>query len=54
MSAGANQFSKTLLLPKTRFPLRNDPAKDESIRHRTSDHLYKWQVGSVFACYEFY
>ncbi|KAA1476621.1 isoleucyl-tRNA synthetase [Dentipellis sp. KUC8613] len=37
-------FSKTLLLPKTSFPLWTDPAKTEvAFRHKTCDALYKWQ-----------
>ncbi|KAH7882347.1 tRNA synthetases class I-domain-containing protein [Phlebopus sp. FC_14] len=38
-------FSKTLLLPKTPFPLWHDPAKSETpFRHRTCDELYRWQM----------
>ncbi|EGN92511.1 hypothetical protein SERLA73DRAFT_172840 [Serpula lacrymans var. lacrymans S7.3] len=37
-------FSKTLLLPKTNFPLWADPSKREvPFRHRTCDELYRWQ-----------
>ena len=38
-------FSKTLLLPKTSFPLWSDPAKTEApFRRKTCDELYRWQV----------
>ena len=38
-------FSKTLLLPKTSFPLRSDPAKSElPFRKKTTEDLYLWQV----------
>ncbi|ESK91771.1 isoleucyl-trna synthetase [Moniliophthora roreri MCA 2997] len=37
-------FSKTLLLPKTKFPLWSDPSKTEiSFRPRTCEELYRWQ-----------
>lgn len=42
-------FSKTLLLPKTPFPLWADPAKSEELfRRKTCDELYQWQV--CYAC----
>ncbi|KAG6331358.1 hypothetical protein ID866_7732 [Astraeus odoratus] len=38
-------FSKTLLLPKTTFPLWPDPSKTEvPFRRKTCDELYQWQV----------
>ncbi|KAI6045227.1 tRNA synthetases class I-domain-containing protein [Pisolithus marmoratus] len=38
-------FSKTLLLPKTSFPLWPDPLKTEfPFRKKTCDDLYRWQV----------
>ncbi|KIJ61453.1 hypothetical protein HYDPIDRAFT_115926, partial [Hydnomerulius pinastri MD-312] len=38
-------FSKTLLLPKTSFPLWSDPAKTEApFRRKTCDELYRWQA----------
>lgn len=38
-------FSKTLLLPKTPFPLSPDPAKlEELFGRKTCDELYQWQV----------
>lgn len=38
-------FSKTLLLPKTSFPLWTEPSKSEApFQRRTSDELYRWQV----------
>lgn len=41
----AKAFSKTLLLPKTTFPLWADPAKsEEPHRKRTTEDLYRWQV----------
>ncbi|XP_006463993.1 hypothetical protein AGABI2DRAFT_187407 [Agaricus bisporus var. bisporus H97] len=40
----AKAFSKTLLLPKTTFPLWADPAKsEEPHRKRTTKDLYRWQ-----------
>ncbi|EKM57047.1 uncharacterized protein PHACADRAFT_208201 [Phanerochaete carnosa HHB-10118-sp] len=43
ISSGNNAFFGSILLPKTRFPLRSDPAKDEAIARRTTEHLYEWQ-----------
>ncbi|KIK70190.1 hypothetical protein GYMLUDRAFT_34677 [Collybiopsis luxurians FD-317 M1] len=41
-------FSNTLFLPKTKFPLRPDPTKNEALyRSRTSEELYKWQRQNV-------
>ncbi|KAI6006964.1 tRNA synthetases class I-domain-containing protein [Pisolithus albus] len=38
-------FSKTLLLPKTSFPLWPDPSKTEvPFRKKTCDDLYRWQA----------
>jgi hypothetical protein len=38
-------YSKTLLLPKTSFPLWSDPQKREAqFRKGTCDELYRWQV----------
>ncbi|KAJ7173766.1 tRNA synthetases class I-domain-containing protein [Mycena filopes] len=36
-------FANSLLLPKTPFPLRQDPADFEARRARTCTDLYKWQ-----------
>jgi hypothetical protein len=44
----AKTFSKTLLLPKTLFPLRNDPFKTE-YRKKTCEDLYRWQVCIISA-----
>ena len=41
----AQRWGDTLLLPKTTFPLYNDPSKDPKIRQKTSEDLYRWQVG---------
>ena len=42
-------FSKTLLLPKTPFPLWTDPLKtDLAFQSKTCDRLYRWQVGLIF------
>jgi hypothetical protein len=41
----SKKYSQTLLLPKTSFPLYNDPEKSEvPFRKRASDDLYRWQV----------
>lgn len=38
-------YSKTLLLPKTSFPLWVDSAKSESLfKRKTCEELYRWQV----------
>ncbi|KAI0088191.1 isoleucyl-tRNA synthetase [Irpex rosettiformis] len=42
-AGGKNALSNTILLPKTRFALRNEPSKDEKIRERTCEGLYRWQ-----------
>ncbi|TBU31403.1 isoleucyl-tRNA synthetase [Dichomitus squalens] len=39
----APRWADTLLLPKTSFPLYNDPSKDPSIKTKTTDGLYQWQ-----------
>lgn len=41
------KYSATLLLPKTDMPLRakNPPATEDKYRHRTTDELYREQVG---------
>ena len=42
-------FSKTLLLPKTSFPLKVDPLKSESLYQRLSgEDLYRWQACLLF------
>ncbi|TCD67808.1 isoleucine-tRNA ligase [Steccherinum ochraceum] len=41
--ASSKAFSKTLLLPKTQFPMRNDRSRDVSIQKRTTEDLYRWQ-----------
>ncbi|KAE9386150.1 isoleucyl-tRNA synthetase [Gymnopus androsaceus JB14] len=41
-------FSDTLFLPKTAFPLRPDPTKNEALyRSRTCEELYRWQRKNV-------
>ncbi|KAJ8083181.1 isoleucine-tRNA ligase [Marasmius tenuissimus] len=50
-------YSKTLLLPKTEFPLWTDPEKSEKpLRRRTCEELYRWQYsnseGSVFVFHD--
>ncbi|KAI0790394.1 tRNA synthetases class I-domain-containing protein [Abortiporus biennis] len=40
-------FSHTLLLPTSKFPMRNNPAKDLSLHQRTCGELYKWQWKNV-------
>ena len=42
--AGSNAFAHTMLLPKTAFPLRRDPDKEEALKARTCEGLYNWQV----------
>lgn len=42
-SVPGKEFSNTLLLPKTKFSLRDDPSKNELIRSRACDELYRWQ-----------
>ncbi|KAI0827156.1 isoleucyl-tRNA synthetase [Trametes gibbosa] len=37
------RWGATLLLPKTAFPLYNDPSKDHDLRNRTTEELYRWQ-----------
>lgn len=38
-------YAKTLLLPKTDFPMRADAANREKLyRKRTTEDLYRWQV----------
>jgi hypothetical protein len=45
MATDSKAFSKTLLLPKTSFPLWADPSKSEApFRKRTGEDLYRWQV----------
>ncbi|KAJ4468812.1 tRNA synthetases class I-domain-containing protein [Lentinula aciculospora] len=44
----AKAFSDTLCLPKTAFPLRPDPTKNEALyRSRTCEELYRWQRKNV-------
>ncbi|THV04716.1 isoleucyl-tRNA synthetase [Dendrothele bispora CBS 962.96] len=50
-------FSKTLLLPKTSFPLWSEPSKSEvPFRARTCEDLYRWQRentdGAVFVLHD--
>ena len=40
-----SRWGDTLLLPKTTFPLYNDPSKHPSVRAKTTEGLYQWQVG---------
>lgn len=42
----SSRWSDTLLLPKTGFPLYNDPSKDSKIKAKTTEGLYQWQVGT--------
>lgn len=43
--AKENPYTKTLLLPKTSFPLRADAANREHLfRDRCTNELYPWQV----------
>lgn len=45
MATDNKSFSKTLLLPKTNFPLWVDPANTEKpFQARTTEDLYRWQV----------
>ncbi|KAI0777213.1 isoleucyl-tRNA synthetase [Trametes elegans] len=37
------RWGDTLLLPKTAFPLYNDPSQDPRIRNKTTEDLYRWQ-----------
>ncbi|KAH9849619.1 isoleucyl-tRNA synthetase [Lenzites betulinus] len=37
------RWGDTLLLPKTAFPLYNDPSKDPNLRNKTTGELYRWQ-----------
>ncbi|KAI0634849.1 isoleucyl-tRNA synthetase [Trametes polyzona] len=37
------RWGDTLLLPKTTFPLYNDPSKDPKLRRKTTEELYRWQ-----------
>ncbi|KAI0747007.1 isoleucyl-tRNA synthetase [Daedaleopsis nitida] len=39
----AQRWGDSLLLPRTKFPLYNDPSKDPAIRRKTSESLYQWQ-----------
>ena len=48
-------YSKTLLLPKTSFPLwSNPPEVENQYRSLTCDSLYRWQVREGFLLPEFY
>ncbi|OSD08764.1 isoleucyl-tRNA synthetase [Trametes coccinea BRFM310] len=38
-----NTWGNTLLLPKTTFPLYNDPSKDPKLQDKTTQSLYRWQ-----------
>ncbi|KAH9941162.1 isoleucyl-tRNA synthetase [Epithele typhae] len=42
-SQQAPAWGDSLLLPKTTFPLYNDPSKDPAIRTKTTEELYDWQ-----------
>jgi hypothetical protein len=49
VSEPSKKYSDTLLLPKTSFPLYGDPETSEvAFRRKTSDELYRWQVGPPF------
>lgn len=44
-TANDKAYAKTLLLPKTDFPLRADAVNRERLfRKKTTESLYKWQV----------
>jgi isoleucyl-tRNA synthetase len=44
-TANDKAYAKTLLLPKTDFPLRADAVNREKLfRKKTTESLYKWQV----------
>ncbi|KAM6492390.1 tRNA synthetases class I (I, L, M and V) domain containing protein [Amanita muscaria] len=50
-------FSKTLLLPKTSFPLWSEPSKSEALfQKRTGERLYRWQwdkaTGPMFVLHD--
>ncbi|KAF5369061.1 hypothetical protein D9758_002922 [Tetrapyrgos nigripes] len=56
-ASSSKAFTKTLLLPKTTFPLWSDPSKGEvPFRSRTCENLYRWQwenaQGPVFALHD--
>lgn len=47
-STDPKAYSKTLLLPKTSFPLWLDSAKSESLfKRKTCEELYRWQAQNV-------
>ncbi|KAG2137399.1 tRNA synthetases class I-domain-containing protein [Suillus bovinus] len=47
-STDLKAYSKTLLLPKTSFPLWADSAKSESLyKKKTCEELYRWQAQNV-------
>ncbi|OAX32892.1 isoleucyl-tRNA synthetase [Rhizopogon vinicolor AM-OR11-026] len=47
-STDSKAYSKTLLLPKTSFPLWVDSAKSESLfKRKTCEELYQWQAQNV-------
>lgn len=46
--ATENPYTKTLLLPKTSFPLRAEAAKREHLfKDRCTKDLYPWQVEKI-------
>ena len=43
-SKPSNEYSKTILLPRTEFPLRSSPSSQSTLfQDRTTIDLYKWQ-----------
>ncbi|KAI0336726.1 isoleucyl-tRNA synthetase [Cubamyces sp. BRFM 1775] len=43
LAESSQRWGDTLLLPKTTFPLYNDPSKDSKLQHKTTEGLYRWQ-----------
>ncbi|KAI0646563.1 isoleucyl-tRNA synthetase [Trametes meyenii] len=43
LAAGTQRWGDTLFLPKTTFPLYNDPSADPKLRDKTTEGLYQWQ-----------
>lgn len=53
--ASENPYTNTILLPKTKFPLRADAAKREHLfRDRCTKELYPWQVNFNQSAFGFY
>ncbi|KAI0659363.1 isoleucyl-tRNA synthetase [Cubamyces menziesii] len=43
LAESSQRWGDTLHLPKTTFPLYNDPSKDSKLQHKTTEGLYRWQ-----------